>query len=274
MRIFSLYQDFFLFLENISPISEKWKAYSEYYYKPHQEFFESYFSCFPALDSPALKHRVDTIKAGDYSWLKSLVSQCPPGKILQEAYDRCTEIAPPPVEPDVYLLVGFFSPDGFVMKFHGKLVICFGLERFKDFRLLKILFAHEFAHFLLNLHKKDVSEQDNWKWILLSEGISTYFSYSAFPDLRLSDHFLFRRDRLNWCQENEEYLRKIHRSGEYSNQELQSFYKNGNPDLDIPPRVGKYLGFVAVKKYLDQNKGKGIGRLLSDSDLLLSIDLS
>jgi len=274
MKIFSLYQDFFHFLEYVSPNSEKWNSYSKFYYTPHQDFFESYFSCFPALDEKGLRERVERIKVSDYSCLKSLVSQCQPEKILQETYDRCMKIAFPPVEPDVYLLVGFFSPDGFVLNHQGKPVICFGLERFRDFRLLKILFAHEFAHFLLNLQKRDVSEQDKWKWILLSEGIATCFSYSVFPGHRLSDHFFFRRDRLDWCQEHEEYLRKVHHSGKYSNQELQDLYKNGNPDLDIPPRAGKYLGFMAVKKYLDQNKEKGIGRLLGDSDLLLSLDLS
>jgi len=273
MRIFSLYHDFFLFLEHISPNSEKWEVYSEYYYKPHQDFFDCYFSCFPALDFPALRRRVEKIKTGDYSWLKFLVSRCPPEKIIREAYERCTKIAFPLAEPDVYLLVGFFSPDGFIMNFREKPVICFGLERFKDFRLLKILFAHEYAHYFQHLNKGDVPEEDELKWLLISEGISTYFSRLAFPDQRLSDHFLFRRDRLNWCQENEGYLRKIHFSGKYTNQELREFYAKGNPDLEIPPRAGKYLGFIAVKKFLDQNKGKEITDLLIDRDLALSLKL-
>ncbi len=273
MRIFSLYQDFFLFLENISANSEKWKTYSEYYYKPHQDFFESYFSCFPALNFLTLKHRVEKVKTGDYSWLKSLISQCPPEKIIQEAYKRCMKIVPPLVEPDTYLLIGFFSPDGFVMNYRGKPVICFGLERFKDFRLLRILFAHEYAHFLLDSSKGEIPEDKELKWLLVSEGIGTYFSYLAFPDRRLPNHFLFRRDRLNWCQEKEEYLRNIHNSGKYSSRELQELYTRGNSDLDIPPRAGKYLGFMAVKKYLNQNKGKGIAEIIRDSDLLLSLEL-
>lgn len=273
MRIFSLYQDFFLFLENILPNSEKWRVYSDYYYNPHQEFFEVYFSHFPTLDSPALKKRVETIKVADYSWLKALISRCPPENIIEEAYERCRLIAPSPDEPDVYLIVGFFSPDGFIMDLRGKPVICFGLERFRDFRLLKILFAHEHAHYLLNLSRGEAPEEKELKWVLVSEGISTYFSYSAFPEQHASDHFLFSRDRLNWCQDNEDYLRALYNSGQYSKRKLLNLYDRGDPDLDIPPRAGKYLGFKAVEKFLDKNKGKGITELLIDKDLALSLEL-
>ncbi len=273
MRIFSFYRDFFVFLERDFPPSKLWKAYSMIYVHPHQDFFETYFSHFPALDSLALKKRVERIRLSDYSWLRSLITQCPPEKIIEEAYERCYHLAPPPEEPDVYLIVGFFSPEGFVMNLRGRYVICFGLERFRDFRLLRILFAHEYGHFLLNLGRGEVPEEKELKWLLVSEGICTYFSYLVFPEQKISDHFLFPRDRLNWCQENEGYLRKLYNSGEYSNQELRNFYQWGDPGLDIPPRAGKYLGFRAVEKYVDQNKRKEITDLLIDKDIALSLIL-
>lgn len=40
------------------------------------------------------------------------------------------------------------------MNFRNKPAIFFDLERFKDFRLLRILFAQEYAHFLLNLNSE------------------------------------------------------------------------------------------------------------------------
>ena len=256
-----------------SSSSRKWKIYSACYYQPHQEFLDKYFSCFPLLDSLALKQRVEKIKVSDYSWLKSLICASPPEKIINHAYQRCIEIVPPGAEPDIYLFVGFFSPDGFVMDFKEKPVICFGLERFRDFRLLKIIYAHEYAHFLLNSSDGDISERKKLKWLLISEGLGTYFSRLAFPNSRLSDHFLFSRDRLNWCQANESYLRKIYCSGKFSNQELIDFSVKGNLELDLPPRAGKYLGFLAVKKYLAQNKERNIGSLLASKNLALSIEL-
>ncbi len=273
MKIFSLYRDFFKFLDKIPSAEEKWKIYWTDYYQPHQDFFEDYFSHFPLLDFSSLKQRVEKIKASDYSWLKHLISSCGPEKIIQDAYQKCQRIVPTREEPEVYCIIGFFSPDGFVMNYQGKSVICFGLERFKDFRLLRIIFAHEYAHFLLNKSAGKVPEDKEIKWLLLSEGIGTYFSSLTFSGCKLYEHFLLARSTLNWCQRNESYLRKIYDFQKFSPIQLADFYIKGNPDLDIPPRSGKYLGFQAVKKYLTQNRDKNISSLLSDKKTLLSLKL-
>ena len=273
MKIFSLYQDFFKFLEKIKLHEEKWNIYFSRYYKPNEEFFENYFSRFPLIDNASLKQRVEAIRTSDYSRLKNLISVCSPEEIIKKAYEKCIKVVLPNEEPEVYLLIGFFSPDGFVMNFRGKPAICFGLERFKDFSLLRILFAHEYAHFLLNLSYGEVPEDKRLKWLLVSEGLATHFSLLAFPDYRLSDHFLFGRDRLNWCQESEPFLREVFCSGKFSSKELMEFYDMGNPDLNIPPRTGKYLGFQAVKSYLGQDRERNIRSLLSDKNLALSLEL-
>jgi len=273
MRIFSLYQDFFTFLEKITPDSSKWKIYLTHYFKPYQEFLENYFSHFPLIDFSNLRERVERIKASDYSQQKHLISVCPPERIINESYEKCRGIVSSKEEPEVYLLIGFFSPDAFVMSFQGKPVICFGLERFRDFRLLRILFAHEYAHFLLNLSQGEIPEDKKLKWLLISEGIGTYFSSLVFPESKISDHLLMRRDRLNWCQEHEDYLRDIYRSGRFSSEELIDFYRKGNQELDIPSRAGKYLGFQAVRRHLAQSKEKNINSLFTDKKLPLSLEL-
>jgi len=273
MRIFSLYRDFFVFLEKITSDSSKWKIYLNNYFKPHQEFLENYFSHFPLINVSNLKQRVERIKASDYSLLKDLISVCPPEKIIKEAYEKCRIIFSSNKALEVYLFIGFFSPDGFVMNFRRKPVICFGLERYRDFRLLRILFAHEYAHFLLNLDRGEIPEDKKLKWLLISEGIATYFSSLAFPEYKMPDHFLLRRDTLNWCQANEDYLRDIYCSERFSSEELIDFFRKGNQELDIPPRAGKYLGFRAVRKYLDQDEEKNIDLLFSDKNLALSLEL-
>ena len=273
MRIFSFYQDFFTFLEKIKPNSSKWEIYFTHYFEPHQEFLENYFSHFPLIDVSNLKERVERIRASDYSLLKHLISVCPLEKIINESYGKCRSIVLSKEEPEVYLLVGFFSPDAFVMNFRGKPVICFGLERFRDFRLLRILFAHEYAHFLLNLSSGEIPEDKKLEWLLISEGIATYFSSLAFPESKISDHLLMRRDRLNWCQEHEGYLRDIYCSGRFSSEELIDFYRKGNQELDIPPIAAKYLGYQAVRKYLAQSDEKNISSLFSDKKLALSLEL-
>lgn len=273
MKIFSLYLDFFRFLERIEPRSAKWPAYFVCYYQPHREFLENTFSHYPLMNFSSFKERVEAVKVPDYAHLKSLVSACPPEGIIDEAYAKCQAILPGRVEPEAYLFVGFFSPEGFVIDFQGRPVICFGLERFKDFSLLAILFAHEYAHFLLNLSRGDIPEAKKLKWLLVSEGWGTYFSSLVFPERGLSDHFLFRRDRLNWCQENEGLLREVYCSGKFSPQELVDFYTRGNPGLSLPPRAAKYLGYQAVKKYFARQRKKNIGSLLSDKNRALSLKL-
>lgn len=273
MKIHSLYLDFFKFLDEVSLQADNWAAYSALYYQPHRDFLEAYFSHFPLMNFPNLRDRVKAVKSADYAQLKNLVSVCAPEKIIRDAYKVCCGIVSPREEPDVYLMVGFFSPEGFVMNFKGKPVICFGLERFRDFSLLKILFAHEYSHYLLNWSRGEVPQDKEFEWLLISEGIATWFSQCAFPDHKLSDHLLFRRDKLNWCQENESLLRKIYCSGKYSTRELMDFYAKGNADLDLPPRAAKYLGYLAVKKNFEQ-KGKISFRVLfEDKSLVLSIDL-
>ncbi len=273
MNVHSLYLDFFKFLDEVSLQSENWPAYNSIYYQPHRDFLETYFSHFPLMDSSNLRERVEAVKSADYAQLKNLVSVCPPEKIIKDAYKVCSGIVSPWEEPDVYLMVGFFSPEGFVMNFRGKPVICFGLERFRDFSLLKILFAHEYSHYLLNWSRGEAPEDKEFKWLLISEGIGTCFSQRAFPDYKLPDHLLFRRDKLNWCQENESFLRKTYCSGKYSSRELVDFYAKGNPDLNLPPRAAKYLGYLAVKKYLAQKRNTSFRSLFKDKNLILSIDL-
>ena len=273
MRVHSLYKDFFKFLERNTPQADKWTRYNSIYYRPHQEFLETYFSHFPLIDFSNLIERVETIKSTDYSQLKSLISVCPPEPIIKEAYVKCRSFVSSEKEPAVYLIIGFFSPDGFVMNFRGKPVICFGLERFKNFKLLRILFAHEYTHYLLNMSRGEVPADLQFKWLLLSEGVGTYFSQLAFPEYGLSDHFLFRRDRLNWCQENEYFLRETYCSSRYSAEQLINLYKKGNTELNLPPHAGKYLGYMAIKGYLDQNREMNIGSVLSSKISLLKMNL-
>ncbi len=273
MKLYSLYRDFFKFLEKIPPSSKRWDMYLSHYYQIHQQFLENYFDHFPLIDSINLEQRVELIKASDYSRLKHLVSVCPPEEIIKEAYERCIKVVPAKEEPEVYLFVGFFSPDGFVINFRAKPVICFGLERFKDFRLLRVLFAHEYAHFLLNFHDVDIAGKLGLNWRFISEGIATYFSSLVYPQYDVFEHFLLSRERFNWCRANESYLRNIFFSGKFSKQRLTEIYLKGNPELDIPPRAGKYLGYQAVKKYLAHDGEGDISSLLSDKKIILSLEI-
>jgi uncharacterized protein YjaZ len=159
------------------------------------------------------------------------------------------------------------------MTLREKPVIGFGLERYRDFRLLQVIFAHEYVHFLLELANVRVPEQKKVSWLLVAEGLGTFFSSLVFPGLPLSDHFFFSRERLNWCRANEARLREIYCSEGFSSQELVDFYFKGNSDMDLPPRVAKYLGFQAVRRYLAENPEATLRALLLDKNLALSVEI-
>ncbi len=190
--------------------------------------------------------------------------------MLHQAYERCRDILVPNEEPEAYLFVGFFSPDGFVMTLRGKPVICFGLERFKDLALMRILFAHEYAHFLMRLSWETAEAEDDWKLKLMAEGLATMFSVLSFPGQSLASHFLVGRDVLNWCQANESLLREIYNGTEFNPSELLEIFARGKPELGIPARAGKYLAFRVIENYLGQKPGR-IKDLLEDKNLLLSL---
>jgi hypothetical protein len=270
VKVYSLYKDFFSFLDKTMPHRPKWPTYFKVYYHPHQDFLESYFSSFPSLDSESLRERVERIKEGDYSRLRNLVAVSPPEALLHQAYQRCRDVLAPNEEPQAYLFIGFFSPDGFVMTLRGKPVICFGLERFKDLTLMRILFAHEYAHFLMRLSWETAEEEADWKSKIMAEGLATKFSLLCFPDRSLASHFLVRRDVLNWCQANESLLREIYNGARFGPSELLEIFARGKPELGIPVRAGKYLAFRAVEKFLGQ-KTERIKDLLEDKNLLLSL---
>jgi hypothetical protein len=273
LNVFSLYKDFFAFLDYKSFPVKKWKTYRAIYYHPHSKFLSTYFAHYPLLNSQSLRQRVETIKVSHYSALRHLIFVCPPEKLINEAYVRCVEIFPPENEPDVYLFIGFFSPDGFVMNYKKKPVICFGLERYRNFELLKILFVHEYAHYLLNQGSEEIPEVKRFHWLLMSEGLAAYLSTLAFPNRKLSDHLLFTNDKLNWCQKNESYIREKYFSRHLTPQDLISLYEQGDPYLDIPPRAGRYLGFRALQRYIDDRTDGEILGLFSDRNKAMALEI-
>jgi uncharacterized protein YjaZ len=138
--------------------------------------------------------------------------------------------------------------------------------------LLKILFVHEYAHFLLNQGGEETPAEKRFHWLIISEGVAAHLSMKAFPNRKLSDHLLFTNDKLNWCQKNESYIREKYFSRELTSQELIDLYALGDPNLDIPPRAGRYLGFRALQKYVDNRADCGIQELLSDRMRALSME--
>lgn len=238
------------------------------YLNPHRDFLFSYWEHFTLLDLERIRDRVERIRRRDYANLESLLRAESPEEIVEDALHRCENVFRAPKEPPVYLIVGFFSSEGFVVRFKGNPVIGIGLERFRDFRPLGLIFAHEYCHYLRHLLGKDPEppERRTLGAMLFSEGLSSLFSEQVFPERPLNEHLCISRARLNWCLENEEFLKEVVKKEFRSQRLIPALFKLGSEKLGVPPRVGGYLGYRLLKTY-EKRTGATISRLLNLDDL-------
>jgi len=255
MPVFPIYRDFLRFLEALSRGESPWRAYQKYYAGPHGNFLRACWKAF-GIDEEALRARVERIRRGDYGLLEGLLQVEAPEEIALLVLRRCFRLVPPPEEPEVYLTVGFFSPDAFVVKVDDKPKIGFGLERFQDFGLLGLLVAHEYAHWLRRM-SLGFPDDENWRERLVSEGLAVLFSGQVFPELPPYRLLRLPRARWNWCLANEPLLWKRTASGTVFGE-------------DLPPRAWTYVAYRLVQGFAAEGGRDIRGLLTSSPDEVLS----
>jgi len=249
----SLYKDFFRFIEAVKKGEDIYAAYQEHYLRPHEKFLTSYWRFFRHFDEKLIEQRVRAIRSEDYSFLESILSVEPPEEMCKKALERCLEAAASfgikgeIPGPDIYLFIGFFSADGFTMMLEDRPVLGFGLERYRGFKDLPIVFSHEFAHYLEKIRpgifktEKDHKEGTLGE-LLFSEGAAFHFSMRAYPKRKLPEHLFLRRDVLNWCIENEGRLMSIIEPLLERGIEENSIYVIER-EHDLPPRSLNYTAY-------------------------------
>ncbi len=254
MPIVSAYRDFLRFLARLGKGRSAWELYQVCYLDHYRDFLLSYWSNFASMDLEQIRKRVERVKRNDYSNLESLLRTEEPEEIVRRALQRCGSVAPVPKEPTIYLMVGFFSSEGFVIRLKGKPVIGIGLERFRDLSSLGLILAHEYCHYLRSsLHEEvEPGKGKTLGEMLLSEGLSAFFSQLVFPEKPLYDHLLITRARYNWCVENEDYLTRLAWSEFDSPRLVPVFFKMGSHKLGIAPRAGIYLGYSLLRDHQDR----------------------
>lgn len=254
MPTYYLYKDFLRFLDALEE-EDPWDAYSKYYYYPHKAFLQSYWRTFRWMDLEQIRARVEKVKKGDYSTLQSLLRSIDLEDAVKSILTKCAHVIEAPQEPEIYFIVGFFSADGFVFEHQGKPVIGFGLERFEDWRLLPVLFAHEYAHFLKHLYRCDEpylwEGSDTLKRFLLSEGLAISFSKMVFPEYPLRDHLFFPEERLSWCRQNTSRIWAFVHQVLKGKRDTAVLWR-GDAALGIPPRIGSFIAYCLMKACVEQ----------------------
>lgn len=254
MNIHCYYRDFFLFLKMMNLAKDPWRAFRRYYFDKYRDFFSCLWFEYQGYTLRNIRERVFSIKKEDYTDVEEALKLYDIEESTRETLAHARSILHYHGVCNIYLFIGFFSPDMFVMQFEDDYVICCGLERFHNFKYYPLLLSHEFCHFV---HKKMHGEEDTLPLRLVSEGLSVYFSTIAFPGLPQYQYLFMKRAHYNTLQENYPEIRKALLNGDIKDEDL--FH---GTTVTFPPRTGYFIGYKMVTEYINRRGIKDIEKLI------------
>lgn len=276
MPLISIYKDFLKFLDTSHSGGSLWADYERLYFAPHRQFLSSYWGNCIGLGLGELRERVEAVRLRHYSRLLSLLRSYDLEAVCRSTVQKCSSLLRWIDEPTVYLMVGFFSPDGFVIPVEDRPVVGIGLERYESFRNLPVILAHECCHYMQHLQSARPDEYTVGE-SMLREGICIAFSRMVFPDRPLTEHLGMSRGRLNWMRANEELIRcAIEPALKLTGRDAIRQYLYGvlhipdkmaadgsrTPISAGPNRSGLYIGFRMAEELLNGSQIRDMGALL------------
>jgi uncharacterized protein YjaZ len=266
VKIHCLYRDFFIFLRMVNLEGDHWGSFRRYYFDKHHDFLSHIWFGYQGYSQRNIRERVDMMKKEDYAQVESELKLFDIEERTREVVQHCKNLLGDPDPCNVYLFIGFFSPDAFVVQFGSSYVICVGLERFRTFRRYDVLLAHEYCHYLLN--KRAGEPGEHLMRQLVREGIAVYFSRRAYPGRDRADYFFLKKDRLQYLHENAEGIIARVRDGAFDREALF-----GPESKTLPPRAGYYLGYLLVEDFMRRTGVQDMEFLLREENQIL-IDLA
>jgi uncharacterized protein YjaZ len=243
VKIHCLYRDFFIFLRMVNLEGDRWGSFRRYYFDKHREFLSRIWFEYQDFSQRNIRERVDMMKKEDYAQVESELKLFDIEERTREVVQHCKNLLGDPDPCNVYLFIGFFSPDAFVLNYGSRFVICVGLERFRTFRNYSVLLAHEYCHYLFNKRTGDAGESLLHR--LVREGIAVHFSMHAYPGRDETDYFFLNKERVRYLRENAEAILAQFREGVFDEKELF-----GPESKTLPPRAGYYLGYLLVENFM------------------------
>jgi hypothetical protein len=257
--IFSLYRDFFCFTRSMQDRGDTWRLFVRHYYGKHRDFLSRVWFDAQGFTEQNIMDRVKHIKPGDYAWLQGALELYDLERSSADTLSRCEELFSEGGHCDIYLFIGFFSPDAFVIEYHGDSVICVGLERYRRFRHYPLLLAHEFLHCVIN--RRFGQGNGGLRSRLVREGLAVYFSKLAVPGRRENEYLFLRTGAYNDLKKEERAIReKLRKEGEL----VGDIFHGQNREL--PNRTGYYIGYRMVEDFIQRTGETDLARLLDHSD--------
>jgi len=249
-----IYEDFLRFVEALSERGgDPWERYEEHYLVPHRAVLTAWWEQCLGLPREVWVDRVRRVRPADYGLLRVVVEEGDLEALAGETMARCQVVLPMEPEPEVYYLVGFFSPDGFAFEVEGRWAIGIGLERLGSVRLVPVLLAHEYGH----CYRRRRGRPRRLGERLVEEGYAVELSARAFPERPEHEHLLMRAGQVAAMQAYEGRLREAVAPLLDSEEEavaarvLYGQAKRG----EWPSRAGMYLGWRAVREFLESGEG-------------------
>jgi hypothetical protein len=257
--IYCLYKDFFNFLKLMNTEENRWKSFEHQYYGKHREFLSHIWFNFQGYTERNIRERVELIKPGDYSGLESGLIYYDIESTTRLTISRCEKFLSHAGICDVYLFIGFFSPDAFVAPYRDTHVICVGLERFQGFTHYPLLIAHEFCHYVLNEIYGPGSRGIASR--LVREGICVYFSKLVFPGKK-ENQYLFMKEKKyhDLVREYPNILEKLLKEEDNIGDIFHARYDA------LPSRAGYFIGYTIVNDYIKRTGNSDIAYLLDHQD--------
>jgi hypothetical protein len=257
--IYSLYTDFFRFIEAVERGGDRWRCFVRCYFGRHREFLSRVWFGAQNFTEDNIRERVQRIKTGDYAWLQGALQLYDIEKKTAGTLSRCESVSDSGAGYDAYLFIGFFSPDAFVIDHDGRCVICIGLERYHRFKHYPLLLAHEFCHCMINSRWGHAPENPPSR--LVREGLAVYFSKIVFPGLSENEYLFLRAGAYNDLRRREQsILKKL--SGERK-RSGDAFPGAGG---GLPNRLGYYIGYRMVTDFARRKGETDIARLIEHAD--------
>jgi len=253
--------NFFEFLDQLvlEPAVDPWEHYRRGYLDRHPNFLRAWWAqCFGRPEEE-WADRVRGVRPEHYVLLRELVTQIDLEKMWDDTWAACRQALPAESrEPEVYFMVGFFSPDAFVIKVGEDWRIGVGLERFWDFSRLSVLLAHECCHWFRR--GRGLGGATTLGERLVEEGMAVGFSRRAQPDRPLPQHLLMPTSQFNTLQRYETLLWEqiepdlSSADTKVIQRALYGLVRRRGTGAPLPSRAGVYLGWRLVEEYAAQSQ--------------------
>ncbi len=250
-----LYEDFLRFVDALAAgAADPWEVYGDHYLGPNRAALEAWWEQCMGLPREVWVERVRRVRPEDHGLLREVVREADLEELAQEAIARCELVVPMAPEPEVYFLVGFFSPDGFAFQVEGEWAIGIGMERLGSLNLVPILVAHEYGHCYRRRQATPRTLGDR----LVGEGFAVEVAARSFPERPTHDHLLMHAGQVAAVGQYERLLWQAVKPFLESQEEAVAarvlYGRTGRSEL--PSRAGIYMGWRLVSRFLESGPGR------------------